>query len=237
MNFYPLSRQLKSKIHTYDTSVENTTIQNGYGFVKPPLMVWTGFSDENTEGIYLSEDGQDIGNTELNWKLGEPSGENFENCAAIQHSKQIIDRNCEEEMLTTCKIDEVLEFTLHNMDSVFPELNNKFVLHVEDISETQVAYKFQSYDGSTIEYVDSKWEFVNSEGNSLMSLGQFGFPIGHTTWTDDCLKDQPGMTIIFDACNITEFGCRDGTCISMYKRCNEQQDCPAGKSNALKVAC
>ena len=194
-------------------------------------MVWTGISDESSEGIYLSEDGQAVGNTELSWKWGEPNGENFENCAVIEHSKIIIDRNCEEKMLTTCNIDEVLEFTLHNMDSLVPELNNKFVLDVEEIIETQIAYKFQSYDGSTIEYnkIKDKWEFVNSEGNSLMSLRKFGFPIGHTTWTGDCLNNQTEMTVIFDACNITEFGCRDGTCISMYKRCNEQQDCPSGK--------
>ena len=225
-------RQLKSSIYAYTTSVEETHIRTGLLNIKRSDQVWAGYSDELTEGIYLSPSGLNINSTSLFWKWGQPNGENLENCAVFggQDNLEIVDHPCASQKYITCEINNQLDFNIPNINDIFNQYDDmKLVMELNDKSK----FVFYSFDGSSIEnHQGNTWRLISKDGYVLMQRDENGFPLGHKSWTK-C--DGQKVDVVFDACNKSEFGCSDGSCISMYKRCNEQIDCSGKNPFALQL--
>ena len=132
---------------------------------------------------------------------------------------QIIDKMCMEKLFVTCEVTESLVFYIHNIKSIFPQYNEmRFVL--EESSPSPLM--FHGFDGSRVEKIKNTWYLISAEGEKLLSRQDFGFPLGHKKWSK-C--DGSEVELLFNACNDHEFGCGDGSCVSMYKRCDQQIDC------------
>ena len=130
------------------------------------------------------------------------------------------DKMCMEKKLVTCEVDESLVFFIHNIKNIFPQYSEmRFVLEESDRS----SLIFNGFDGSRIEKIrDYRWHLISAEGKKLLSRRDEGFPMGHKKWRK-CDGDE--VDLLFNACESDEFGCGDGSCVSMYKRCDQKIDC------------
>ena len=220
-------------MHVFTTSVDETKIQTDMS-VATGGFVWTGFSDESNEGIYLSPYGLNINSTILNWIWGEPNGKHMENCALFPDKKstQVVDSSCEHSQNIACDIEQELLFSIHNIQDIFPQYSEmEIIIDVEFTEKNNKVQKtnleFRSFDGSRIIHntKSNTWSLVSANGYTLLTISSKRFPIGNKQW-NYCSGGQ--VEIVFNACGKEEFGCGNGICLPMYNRCNKRIDCPSG---------
>ena len=85
---------------------------HSYSNIKQTDQVWAGYSDELTEGIYLSPSRLNINSTSLFWKWGEPNGRLLEQCGSLKSMNLTImeDNSCPRVQYTTCTIRKLNSF-------------------------------------------------------------------------------------------------------------------------------
>ena len=232
INDYLIFRQLNSKMHVFTTSIEQTKIQTGMSLIDQ--YIWTGFSDELHENIFMSPYGLNMNTTSLSWKWGEPNGKKIENCVIFLqfNSTLVADYPCELEGNIACDIENERLFYIHNIEKIFPRYAEmEFILDAENIETNSnisiMNLEFRGFGGSKIskETKHAPWSLVSDEGHTLLTIWSMGLPIGNKLW-NDCFGGK--VEVVLNACGKEEFGCGDGTCLPMGNRCNEQIDCPVG---------
>ncbi|XP_042894047.1 uncharacterized protein LOC122267911 [Penaeus japonicus] len=103
---------------------------------------------------------------------------------------------------------------------------------------------FRGFTKYQIKYgEDRKWHLLNmwtSETEATLFSHDASLPLGLHSWritsnSDICGK-QEGSThlLALTACRDNEYSCRDGTCISLEKRCDLRVDCP---DNSDETSC
>ena len=210
-------RKFRSEIYTFNDSVANT-----YTFdinIPGDDPIWSGYTDFKVEGEFRALSGDwFVTSSRLIWRWGEPNGNESENCAVIPgvYSNQLNDYPCNSDAITACNIKEVPKF--HFQGHQFEE--EAFIMNMAE-HLTRDQYYFQGYYGTTItsEYEPEEnkyeWTFVNGEYKYKTCTPDL--PIGTWDWKYD---DDKNIRINLNACNNSEFSCRDGECISKWKRCN-----------------
>ncbi len=109
--------------------------------------------------------------------------------------------------------------------SRYPQVNGRF--------------SFRGYTDSVLTYDNTslQWFLTLHESNETYGYTNITeYPFGTLQWHfrgDTCDSEFETVELSFNACNSSEFNCRDGTCIHHALRCDEKVDCP-DKSGKLK---
>ena len=183
--------------------------------------IWSAFSDRYNEGQFVDEN--DTAINVHNFAIGEPNGEDIENCAVIDlRDGKYGDVGCFEFMCGVCKLEELPWFQLrgrfpetYSIDTYFywtgKLLNDKFVFAGAEFNELTANTK-------------GEWILKDTKTKKkILQLKNYHHPIGRFNWID--LIDNSTLTLAFDTCNAEQFNCGNGVCISKRNRCNQYKDC------------
>ncbi len=92
---------------------------------------------------------------------------------------------------------------------------------------------FRGYHGTVIRYdaTNKEWLMKTHDDRTTTTATWTGedFPFGIQLWK---IKDLPDHSVgknallNFNACNASEYGCHDGSCVDVADRCDGKIDCP-----------
>ena len=228
-----ICRSMKADIYTYQMSISQTKVDTN--IEQPPFnrgQFWCGYTDEITENTFLSTNNNNFEDVQpdLIWKWGQPNGGIIENCTVFKDTftNLVSDKACTSEAFVTCQFQERPKFLfrgdLTSLD--LDQSNEYFILEIsEDMLPTD--YHMTSFYGATITAGTGEggryWTLMkDSKTLAIQTTSKF-FPIGTLTWTSNITDKE--MELNLNACAMNEFSCRDGSCISKWKRCDETYDC------------
>ena len=151
------------------------------------------------------------------WDKNEPNGKEYEKCINIYESAKYNDINCAAKSCLICEMSPKHVFSLRGI-----------------IPVSMDRYYFVSMSGKEIEIRGFKeteciWNHTWNFGSSLKQDVSSGFssmpPVGIENWNG-------GHKLKFTDCNSNEFTCHHyGSCISLDKRCDGNEDCPLDGSD------
>ncbi len=190
---HTVCRAFQSTVFTY-----NDTIKNIFPEIKENIgnNYWTGFIlKDDTNSTYIAEGNINLNQTDLQFTEGFPSGGKDSPCIAFSGDLvHIEDRPCNENMYTTCSLDQVPSFTLQNhakvtailryLHSVDPELIVRF-----GNSDPEEDFKLLSPSGHRIVRVGETWEMKDIQFKSLLTMSSTKLPVGLQMWEDVSTKE------------------------------------------------
>ena len=94
------------------------------GCAWPKCVAWTGYSDEEIEGIFVDIHNQQVLNFSP-WAQGEPNGKQNENCGiSNKPSPNWYDAPCENSYLSFCRMEGISRF--HLRGNMLKQVNKQF---------------------------------------------------------------------------------------------------------------
>ena len=190
---------------------------------KANIHIWTVYNDLLIEGSFVNEDNVAINSSHFD--VGEPNGDEFENCVALRNENgKFIDIGCEEYLCGACFLHDLPKLRLRGY------LPSKF-----NVDKTYYWTRYLSqnkfiFEGTKSNQIMSNstntWFLIDiSTKKRLLYLERESYPFGRKKWVDPV--ENRTFTLSFDNCKDDEFNCANGMCISMTKRCNQKDnDCP-----------
>lgn len=143
------------------------------------------------------------------------------------------DRDCGENLYTTCDVKVIPEFTLQNsaelnqiidLEQMDPRFLVKFGLSDPD------KFILKSFSGHVIGRKGrKKWHLWDMYQKVIMNLTSHDLPTGLQRWTYKVGNNKEVIELNINACNSSEFGCDDGSCMERFIRCNQISDCRNGE--------
>ena len=233
---------LKSEIYTYQASLNETNLEtivddNNFKAMTP---FWTGYTDEASSGIFLSQNGKlffEDKDSSLDWVWGEPNGGSIQNCTAFRNrfTNLVSDVSCKSEAYPSCQFLSRPKFQFRGEQNLGLDPLEIFVLKMEeDMSPEE--YHMKSFFGTTLTMRADptggpSWELISNSKTIAIQNSSSYFGIGTHTWND--IENNETITLNLNACHEDEFSCADGNCVNKWNRCDQTYNC-ADESDELK---
>ena len=97
-------KELDGDLASIGSKVEFDIVRKTLAPYSTNWYLWTGFSDNATEGTFVWSDGTK--NVGIEFDSGQPNGGKSQNCAYIwTYTLKLHDRNCNDEMFFLCKLN------------------------------------------------------------------------------------------------------------------------------------
>ena len=188
--------------------------------------IWLAWNDRAVEGQFVS-----IYNMssmlELSqysdWDVGEPNGNENENCAVLSYKNAWNDIACSEDRIgVVCQLEEHQTFVLRGVCG-----RSLFDTHYALSNTKKQGAIFRGSSNSFIHYSleDQAWKISLYSTNltyALLSDSSYKFPLGNKRWkfvNDSCMSsmkkqndhdfEEPTFELSFSACKISEFNCKN----------------------------
>ena len=164
------------------------------------------------------------------WRVGEPNGIHYENCAFIMDFEGVFDGNCENYF--RCAICELERFPIFRMigDCEMQLQNTHYVVNQPEPGKIL----FRGYSEYVIELILGRWIWYNRLNNQTMAkmvvpeISEPHFPMGRHLWDLEstvCLQQSGQRTLLLTHCEEDQFTCDDAKCIPLLFRCDQKYDC------------
>nr|XP_053628087.1 uncharacterized protein LOC128685552 [Cherax quadricarinatus] len=187
---------------------------------------WTPITDVMHDGIWVIHYDNTIASS-VAWKVGEPNGLFYENCAIIEQSG-IADTDCAtNERCAICEFRELQIFSFLGTCEL-EDRNVHYSAFQEDLGDLY----FKGYGEYHIRKVDDDWLWINVVTNKTLARldpdAPFGMPMGRRVWyleTTVCDQREGSRTLVLTPCGANSYTCDDATCIAHENRCDHKYDC------------
>ena len=197
------------------------------------MMLWLPVHDRQTEGEWRDfyTDGA-IENYTLPWVGSKPNGGTAQNCACLLNGERWGDYNCDNShraCMCTHKPSSYLQLRglcpNSAIDRYFKPtsyLTDSSKLHLQGLRETLITYNTE----------EETW-VLNAKDSNVTGASRAthaSFTLGKHNWTikgdKRCNAGEPYVTELkMTGCEMGNFTCNDGQCVSMDLRCNQLPDC------------
>ncbi len=196
--------------------------QSCYVFDKAKF--WAGWTDEESDDFIAADNGEKLSDFQP-WFLGEPNGEDLENCVVVEGRRNAWnDELCSHEFCGFCYVPR--RHVLHirglceesKLDDAYAWIQSKASRNVFRGLTVSTIW-FETYDQQwIIKNYDEQEVVATLDDNVLMGTKQWniendGCGGGNETWLSVTLCDED------------EFNCDSGQCVDMEKRCDGVIDC------------
>ena len=195
--------------------------------------IWTPLTDQRQEGIFKSLVSGKV-HDNLAWGPGQPNGDTTENSVRIVAETQLLeDIESTKSDCFVCRLHKSFAAQLRGGCKA-AKLERLFFLRNTEDGELV----YEGWWGSRIIYnkVSSQWEAFHhtSPLSTLATINASAgsFLLGRHLWSfekDDlqCSTTYSSMMSL-TGCNVTEFSCKQGSCVPMAERCDGRTDCEDG---------
>ena len=193
-------------------------------------MIWSGWSDQADEGIFVNQNDPPLKLKESNmsdaWKKGEPNGGVTENCALMETNYGFADVPCSRQQCGICDVPTSQLFHMRGMcqGSNF-DFEYSWTREYPDKQAKKYTFVGVRNEGLLL-WDDNKkyWKLENIKDKQIFAIlneTENAYPIGTHIWyvfNDTCKNEGVEVApnvykteMSFSVCNEDMFNCRDGT--------------------------
>ena len=232
-----MCNKFRSNTHIFTDTVQNTFPPMNF---QPIANFWSGYNLDIQTNKFVSklDDGSrvdfDTLYPKLEWKWGEPNGRLVEQCGAIKKYNLTImeDNSCGKWQYTTCMIKSKFYVYLQNAE----ELERKEIALVDKEFVPLFGFRnpedflLKGFSNHEIIREGEIWYLRETDGKTILYLHHPDIPLGLWHWRS---LDKGDFVLNLNACNSSEFGCDDGSCLPRLVRCNHRIECKQVKVRAV----
>ncbi|XP_069189033.1 uncharacterized protein [Procambarus clarkii] len=198
-------------------------------------FLWSSITDANHDGTWVTHYDNALAPT-VAWKVGEPNGLVYENCAVIE-KLGLSDIVCAtSKWCAICEFSDLHVFTLLGTCEL-EEHNLNFIAYQEGLGDLY----FKGYGAYHIKKVEGEWLWINVVENKTLARldvnAPFNMPMGRRIWhleSPVCNQREGPRTLVLTPCGPDSYSCDDATCIPHQNRCDQKYDC---LDHSDEVAC
>nr|XP_045582886.1 uncharacterized protein LOC123745852 isoform X3 [Procambarus clarkii] len=198
-------------------------------------FLWSSITDANHDGTWVTHYDNALAPT-VAWKVGEPNGLVYENCAVIE-KLGLSDIVCAtSKWCAICEFSDLHVFTLLGTCEL-EEHNLNFIAYQEGLGDLY----FKGYGAYHIKKVEGEWLWINVVENKTLARldvdAPFNMPMGRRVWhleSPVCNQREGPRTLVLTPCGPDSYSCDDATCIPHQNRCDQKYDC---LDHSDEVAC
>ena len=190
----------------------------------------------------------------MSWEVGQPNGQGHQPCSGLNPvTAEVLDLSCNmEKNCFACNFIDINMFSLRGLcENLRHLVDDRYLVDTAALwSKPENGIIWTGFQKSqiTLEKTKKAWMITSSKDLNItlmlkyqveiyykirspcscMLLFQAKVPIGNQVWKisgGSCANGMTELNLLLHSCNTSEFGCDDGMCVDMDKRCNGDNDC------------